>query len=58
VPISLSIGSLQSAEPLLVIDKLTYAGNRQNLASVEAQPTFSFEKIDICGGEAIGQAAA
>jgi dTDP-glucose 4,6-dehydratase len=44
----------QRAERLLVIDKLTYAGNRQNLASVEAQPSFSFEEVDICGGDAIG----
>ncbi len=38
----------QSAEPVLVIDKLTYAGNRDNLASVEKSPSFHFAQADIC----------
>lgn len=43
----------QSAEPVLVIDKLTYAGNQENLASVMARPEFRFERADICDGEAM-----
>ena len=31
-----------------VIDKLTYAGNKQNLAPVEEQPAFRFVRGDIC----------
>jgi len=33
-----------------VLDKLTYAGNRANLAPVEADPRFSFVHGDICDG--------
>lgn len=32
------------------VDKLTYAGNLQNLASVHSSRRYSFEKIDICNG--------
>ena len=31
-----------------VIDKLTYAGNMENLASVKSSQRFQFEKADIC----------
>jgi dTDP-glucose 4,6-dehydratase len=34
-------------EPVLVIDKLTYAGNLENLASVRSDPRFGFERLDI-----------
>ena len=30
------------------LDKLTYAGNLQNLSDVEANPNYSFQKVDIC----------
>ncbi len=40
-------------EPALVIDKLTYAGNRDNLASVEADKRFRFAQVDICDRPAI-----
>jgi len=43
----------ETVEPLLVIDKLTYAGNRQNLATVEGRKSLPFEQVDICSGEAI-----
>lgn len=33
---------------LIVYDALTYAGNRANLASLEAQPGFRFVHADIC----------
>jgi len=34
-------------EPLLVIDKLTYAGNRDNLAAVAGDPRLIFHRLDI-----------
>src|ERR1700677_4938874 len=34
--------------PVVNLDKLTYAGNLQNLASVEQLPAYSFEQGDIC----------
>ena len=34
-----------------VIDKLTYAGNMENLASVKSSQRFQFEKADICSKE-------
>ena len=42
-------------EPVVVVDKLTYAGNLENLASVRAHPGFAFERLDIC--DADGMAA-
>lgn len=30
------------------VDKLTYAGNLENLAEVSGDPRFRFEKVDIC----------
>jgi dTDP-glucose 4,6-dehydratase len=34
--------------PLVNLDKLTYAGNLQNLTSIEQHPAYSFEQGDIC----------
>ena len=34
--------------PVVNLDKLTYAGNLQNLASVERHPAYHFEQGDIC----------
>ncbi|MGA0954136.1 MAG: dTDP-glucose 4,6-dehydratase, partial [Burkholderiaceae bacterium] len=34
-------------EPVLIIDSLTYAGNLENLKSVEDNPLFDFHKLDI-----------
>lgn len=34
-------------EPVVVLDKLTYAGNPENLASVHADPRFTFVRGDI-----------
>lgn len=31
-----------------VVDKLTYAGNLENLTSVSSSPRFHFERVDIC----------
>lgn len=38
---------------VLVVDKLTYAGNRSSLRDIEARPHFSFRQADICDDEAM-----
>lgn len=43
---------------VLVLDKLTYAGNLGSLASVAAHPRFSFRKGDICERSAVDAAFA
>jgi dTDP-glucose 4,6-dehydratase len=35
---------------VVVVDKLTYAGNLKNLATVRSRPEFAFERADICDG--------
>ena len=42
-----------SDEPVLVIDKLTYAGNLENLASLAGDPRLLFERVDICDGDTV-----
>lgn len=39
-------------------DKLTYAGNLQNLAQIESQPNYRFIRGDICDAEAVDQVIA
>jgi len=41
-----------SAE-IVNFDKLTYAGNLQNLADIDAQPNYRFVRGDICDTEAV-----
>ncbi len=43
----------QHAEPVVVIDKLTYAGNRENLAAVDGDPRFHFHCLDINDRQAV-----
>ncbi len=38
---------------VLVVDKLTYAGNIASLASVEGHPRYRFSRTDICNRSAI-----
>jgi dTDP-glucose 4,6-dehydratase len=40
--------------PVVNLDKLTYAGNLQNLASVEKNPNYHFEHGDICDEAFVG----
>jgi dTDP-glucose 4,6-dehydratase len=42
-----------SDEAVLNIDCLTYAGNLENLAAVERDPRYRFEKLDICERDAL-----
>jgi dTDP-glucose 4,6-dehydratase len=41
-----------------VLDKLTYAGNRANLAEVEPDPRFTFVHGDIADADLVGQLAS
>lgn len=43
------------AENLVVLDALTYAGNRANLADLESQEGFSLVEGDICNGELVAR---
>jgi dTDP-glucose 4,6-dehydratase len=38
---------------VVVVDKLTYAGNLGSLASISSSPNYRFEKIDICDAESL-----
>jgi len=40
-------------ERVVVVDKLTYAGNRRSLADVESHPRFAFVEADIADREAM-----
>jgi dTDP-glucose 4,6-dehydratase len=35
------------------VDKLTYAGNLESLQSVDQNPRYAFERVDICNREAL-----
>lgn len=37
-----------TVDQICVVDKLTYAGNMENLAEISGSDRFSFEKADIC----------
>ena len=37
------------------IDKLTYAGNLESLSSVEHDPRYTFEKVDICNSTEVSR---
>ena len=47
------LGGAYGVEPtgVTVYDKLTYAGNLENLTSVSADPRFTFVQGDICDGD-------
>jgi dTDP-glucose 4,6-dehydratase len=46
------------ADEIVVLDKLTYAGNLANLRDVSGDPRYSFVKGDICDPEVVGRVAA
>jgi dTDP-glucose 4,6-dehydratase len=48
----------QVAEAVLVVDKLTYAGERRSLRDCEGRPGFGFLQADIADAEAMAQAMA
>ena len=41
---------------IINLDKLTYAGNLENLSKLENNPNYSFLKADICDAKAVDQA--
>jgi len=43
----------ETDDAVCVVDKLTYAGNMENLAEVSTSSRFRFEKADICDREAM-----
>ena len=43
---------------VLVLDKLTYAGNLASLAPIRANPRYAFLQADICDGDAVAKALA
>ncbi|NYF78208.1 dTDP-glucose 4,6-dehydratase [Granulicella arctica] len=45
----------QGGGPLVNLDKLTYAGNLENLASIESNPAYTFVRGDICDAELVGR---
>ena len=44
-----------SGGPVINLDKLTYAGNPANLASVATSPAYTFVQGDICDAKAVAQ---
>lgn len=45
----------QTADAVVVVDKLTYAGNLASLAPVAASERFAFEQVDICDSAALAR---
>lgn len=43
-------------DQIVNLDKLTYAGNLENLTAIKGNPNYSFVKGDICDGKAVEQA--
>ncbi len=48
----------QGLGSLVNLDKLTYAGNPENLAAIEAEPGYTFVHGDICDAELVGRLLA
>ncbi|HVE06525.1 MAG TPA: GDP-mannose 4,6-dehydratase, partial [Paraburkholderia sp.] len=42
-----------SDEPVVNVDKLTYAGNLRTLSSQEGNPRHIFSRTDVCDGAAL-----
>lgn len=45
----------QDATFVINVDKLTYAGNQDSLASVSQAPNYAFEQIDICDADVMAR---
>ncbi|NOR71395.1 MAG: dTDP-glucose 4,6-dehydratase [Methylomarinum sp.] len=43
----------ESNHSVVNVDSLTYAGNLESLGSVDTDPRYTFEKVDICDAQAI-----
>ncbi|MFT3722046.1 MAG: dTDP-glucose 4,6-dehydratase [Hyphomonadaceae bacterium] len=53
---SLARLAIAQGHDVLVVDKLTYAGNRSSLRDIEGNQRFSFRQADICDDEAVAAA--
>ena len=51
----LAAGAAAGCGPVVNLDKLTYAGNPENLASVAESPAYRFVQGDICDGELVAK---
>ncbi len=49
------LGAPGQAEPVVNVDRLTYAGNLENLSSVENDPLYRFVRLDICERDRIDE---
>src|SRR5215208_1718083 len=49
---------VQPSGNITVLDKLTYAGNLENLAPVATDPRFRFVRADICDTDAVTRLVA
>lgn len=47
-----------TADSVVNVDKLTYAGNLESLAEVASNPRYDFEKVDICDRAALDRVFA
>ena len=52
------LARIAAGDQVLVLDKLTYAGNLQSLAAVEREPGYTFVRGDIADRELIGRLLA
>jgi dTDP-glucose 4,6-dehydratase len=50
--------AIAESHDVLVLDKLTYAGNLSTLKEVESEKRFKFVKADICDSDAVASAMA
>jgi dTDP-glucose 4,6-dehydratase len=48
----------ETADDIMVFDKLTYAGNLDSLAPIAGSPRYSFRQADICDRDAVNRALA
>lgn len=47
-----------TADSVVNVDKLTYAGNLESLAAVDGNPRYAFEQVDICDRAALDRVFA
>ncbi|HWE47666.1 MAG TPA: dTDP-glucose 4,6-dehydratase [Caulobacteraceae bacterium] len=50
---AVALRAANEGRKIVVVDKLTYSGNRANLAALDGRDHFVFEQADICDGAAM-----
>lgn len=48
----------ETTHQVVVVDKLSYAGNLASLAEIKHHPDFAFEQVDICDRAALDRVMA